>query len=113
MIIQQGISRPKGFMVWGGILSRGKTALRFVALGVKVDANYYITNISKPFLAKDVPHLFSKEEGKKCFFIKIQHHIINSKQRLILRIHQKSSVDVKSFRMNRNAEKDNKKLYET
>ncbi|CAF4217313.1 unnamed protein product [Rotaria sordida] len=33
MIIQQNISRPKGFMVWAGVSSRGKISLRFVAPG--------------------------------------------------------------------------------
>ncbi|CAF2153742.1 unnamed protein product [Rotaria magnacalcarata] len=33
MIIQQDSSRPKGFMVWAGISSRGKTSIRFVAPG--------------------------------------------------------------------------------
>ncbi|CAF4371369.1 unnamed protein product, partial [Rotaria sordida] len=42
MIIQQNISRPEGFMVWAGVSTRGKTSLRFVAPGTKVNSNYYI-----------------------------------------------------------------------
>ena len=68
MIIQQDTCRPKGFMVWAGISSRGKTALRFIAPGVKVNANYYINNILKPFLSRDVPRLFPRKERKKWFF---------------------------------------------
>ena len=60
MIIQQNTSQPKGFMVWGGVSSKGKTTLRFVALGIKVNSNYYINKVLKPFLARDVPHLFPK-----------------------------------------------------
>ena len=60
MIIQQNTSRPKGFMIWGGVSSKEKTTLRFVAPGTKVNSNYYINKILKPFLARDVPHLFPK-----------------------------------------------------
>ncbi|CAF1450128.1 unnamed protein product [Rotaria sp. Silwood1] len=62
MIIQQNSSRPKGFMVWGGISSRGKTNLRFVEPGTKINSNYYINNILQPFLRQDIPRLFPKKE---------------------------------------------------
>jgi hypothetical protein len=91
MIIQQDTCRPKGFMVWGGVSSRGKTALRFVAPGVKVNANYYITNILKPFLAKDVPRLFPKE-GKNGFFIKIQHQVILLQKQLTFLTRRKLTI---------------------
>ena len=42
MIIEQNTSRPKGFMVWGGVSSQGKTTLRFVTPGTKVNSNYYM-----------------------------------------------------------------------
>ncbi|CAF1042739.1 unnamed protein product [Didymodactylos carnosus] len=58
MIIQQDSSRPKGFMVWGGVSSKGKTTLRFVEPGAKVNSQYYINKILKPFLSRDVPRLF-------------------------------------------------------
>ncbi|CAF0991278.1 unnamed protein product [Adineta steineri] len=67
MIIQQNTCRPKGFMVWGGVSSQGKAELRFVTPGTKVNSNYYINNVLKPFLAKDVPRLFPK--GKKLKWI--------------------------------------------
>ncbi len=50
MIIQQNTSRPKGFMVWGGVSSKGKTTLRFVEPGAKINSTYYIKNILQPFL---------------------------------------------------------------
>ena len=62
MIIQQNTSRPKGFMVWGGISSRGKTKLRFVEPGAKINSDYYINNILKPFLRQDVSRLFPGKE---------------------------------------------------
>jgi arginine repressor len=68
MIIQQDSSRPQGFMVWAGISSHGKTSLRFVKPGVKINADYYINNILKPFLSRDVPRLFPNNEKKKMIF---------------------------------------------
>ena len=59
MIIQQDSSRPQGFMVWDGISS-----LRFVKPGVKINTDYYINNILKPFLSRDVPRLFPNNEKK-------------------------------------------------
>src|SRR5205085_4655278 len=70
MIIQQESSRPPGFMVWADISSRGKTSLRFVEPGVKVNADYYINKILKPFLSRDVPRLFPNNQKKKMIF----HH---------------------------------------
>lgn len=68
MIIQQNTSRPKGFMVWAGVSSKGKTTLRFVEPGVKINSNYYVNNILRPFLSKDVPRLFPKQSKIKWFF---------------------------------------------
>ncbi|CAF3472272.1 unnamed protein product [Rotaria socialis] len=58
MILQQDSSRPQGFLVWAGISSYAKTSLRFVKPGVKINSDYYINNILKPFLSRDVPRLF-------------------------------------------------------
>jgi hypothetical protein len=68
MIIQQDSSRPKGFMVWAGISSHGKTYLRFVEAGVKINADYYIKKILKPFLSRDVPRLFPNNQKKHMIF---------------------------------------------
>jgi hypothetical protein len=65
MIIQQNTSRPKGFMVWGGVSSKGKTTLRFVEPGAKINSTYYIKNILQSFLSRDVPRLYPKKERKK------------------------------------------------
>ncbi|CAF1483226.1 unnamed protein product [Rotaria magnacalcarata] len=64
MIIQKDSTRPKGFMVWVGISSHGKTTLRFVKPGAKINSDYYINNILKPFLSRDVPRLFPSNEKK-------------------------------------------------
>jgi hypothetical protein len=42
MIFEQDSSRPKGFMVWAGISSRGKISIRFVDPGAKINSDYYI-----------------------------------------------------------------------
>ena len=55
MVIQQDSSRPKDFMVWAGISSCGKTSLRYVQPGAKINSDYYINNILKSFLSRDVP----------------------------------------------------------
>lgn len=68
MIIQQNTCRPKGFMIWGGVSSRGKTTLRFVEPGTKVNSTYYINKVLKPFLAQDVPRLFPQRRKIKWWF---------------------------------------------
>jgi arginine repressor/hemolysin-activating ACP:hemolysin acyltransferase len=70
MIIQQDSSRPKGFMVWAGISSRGKTSIRFVDPGTKIDSDYYIKHILTPFLSRDLPRLFPGSQKKKMIY----HH---------------------------------------
>lgn len=47
-----------GFMVWGGISAKGKTRLFFIDPGVKIDSQYYINKILKPFLARDAKKLY-------------------------------------------------------
>jgi hypothetical protein len=49
-------------MVWGGICSKGKTKLRIVEKGAKINSVYYIENILKPFLAEDIPRLYPKND---------------------------------------------------
>ena len=60
MLLQQDSSRPKGFMVWGGISAKGKTTLRFVEPGAKINSDYYVNKILKPFLSRDIPRLYPK-----------------------------------------------------
>ena len=47
-----------GFMVWAGVSYYGKTSLRIINKGVKVNADYYIGHVLKPFIEKDGPRLF-------------------------------------------------------
>ena len=70
MILQQDSSLPKGFMVWPGISSSGKTSMRFVQPGAKINADYYIDRILKPFLSRDLHPLFPVGEEKKMIY----HH---------------------------------------
>jgi Fe-S cluster assembly iron-binding protein IscA len=67
-VLKKKENRPEGFMVWAGISSHGKTSLRFVKPGAKINSDYYINNILKPFLSHDVPRLFSNNEKKKMIF---------------------------------------------
>jgi histone-lysine N-methyltransferase SETMAR len=68
LIFEQDSSRPAGFMVWGGISSKGKTSLRFVQPGAKINSQYYITKILKPFLSHDLPRLYPESEKIKPVF---------------------------------------------
>ncbi len=68
MIIQQNTSRPKSFTVLGGVSSKRKTTLRFVAPGTKVNSNYYINKVLKAFLTRGVPRLFPKKTKNKMVF---------------------------------------------
>ena len=56
-----------GFMVWAGVSYYGKTSLRIINKGVKVNADYYIGHVLKPFIEKDVPRLFPGRVGEMVF----------------------------------------------
>lgn len=45
-------SHPKGVMFVAGVCSRGKTAMRFVEPGAKINTTYYIENVLSRFLKK-------------------------------------------------------------
>ncbi len=45
----------QGFMVWAGISARGKTKLHFVTKGAKINSDYYINNVLKPFWPEIYP----------------------------------------------------------
>lgn len=45
-------------MAWAGISSNGKTKLRWVEKGAKVNSKYYIDKVLKPFLRNDVMALY-------------------------------------------------------
>ena len=55
MILQQDSSRPKGFMVFHLVAT---TSMRFVQPGTKINADYYINHILKPFLSRNLHRLF-------------------------------------------------------
>ncbi|CAM4758225.1 unnamed protein product [Rotaria magnacalcarata] len=58
----------KRFMIRGDVSSHGKTTLCFVELGAKINTNYYINNILKPFLRRDAPRSFP-ENGRVKWFL--------------------------------------------
>ncbi|GBM25994.1 hypothetical protein AVEN_223125-1 [Araneus ventricosus] len=47
------VPHPKGIMVWMGISTNGITKPRFVQPGAKINSEYYIQKILKPFLKDD------------------------------------------------------------
>ncbi|GBM30687.1 hypothetical protein AVEN_259559-1 [Araneus ventricosus] len=53
------VPHPKGIMVWMGISTNGATKPRFVQTGAKIDSEYYIQKILKPFLKDDYCRLYS------------------------------------------------------
>jgi hypothetical protein len=48
----------KSVMMWGGVSYNGKTRLRFIKPGVKINASEYQRNILNPFLEKDAKKLY-------------------------------------------------------
>ncbi|GBM80841.1 hypothetical protein AVEN_219585-1 [Araneus ventricosus] len=52
------VPHPKGVMVWMGISANGITKPRFVQPGAKINSEYYIQKILKPFLKDDYCRLY-------------------------------------------------------
>ena len=46
------------FLAWAWVLYRGKTEIRIIDKGTKVNSHYYINNVIKPFLIVVVVLLF-------------------------------------------------------
>ncbi|OQV18860.1 hypothetical protein BV898_07114 [Hypsibius exemplaris] len=53
-----------------GVCSRGKTAIRFVKLGAKINSEYYIQHVLKPIFKNDIWKLLPGELINKVVF----HH---------------------------------------
>ena len=80
MIIQHESSRLQGCMVWAGISPGDKTILRLVELGIKINTDYYIHKILKPFLLRNIPRLFRRNTKKKTVFHQDNTHSRVSKK---------------------------------
>ncbi|GBO09621.1 hypothetical protein AVEN_214814-1 [Araneus ventricosus] len=52
------VPHPKGVMVWMSISVNGVTKPRFVEPGVKINSEYYIQKILKPFIKDDYYRLY-------------------------------------------------------
>ncbi|GBL78480.1 hypothetical protein AVEN_42964-1 [Araneus ventricosus] len=52
------VPHPEGIMVWMGISVSGVTKPRFVQAGAKINSEYYIQKILKPFLKDDYCRLY-------------------------------------------------------
>ena len=57
-----------GFMAWAGVCYNVKTEIRIIPKGTKVNSEYYIKNVLKPFIEKDVPKLFPGDTAKDIVF---------------------------------------------
>ena len=51
-------SHPKGVMVWVAISAKGCSKVRFIVPGAKINTNYYIIKVLKPFIKEDIPRLY-------------------------------------------------------
>ncbi|OWA54703.1 hypothetical protein BV898_19104 [Hypsibius exemplaris] len=60
----------KSVMFVAGVCSRGKTAIRFVKPGAKINSEYYIQHVLKPLFKNDIWKLFPGELINKVVF----HH---------------------------------------
>lgn len=56
-------SWPKGVMVWAGISANGPTRALFVEPGAKINSDYYIKKILKPFIKYDFYRLYPNGDG--------------------------------------------------
>lgn len=55
------------FMAWAGVSYREKNEIKIIERGTKVNITFYINNVLKLFLAKDVPRLFQRDQKLWCF----------------------------------------------
>ena len=60
-------SFARWFMAQAGVSSRGKTEIRIIDKGAKVNSKFYINKVLKPFLDKDVPKLFPEGQNAMIF----------------------------------------------
>jgi len=61
--IKRQQSFPKQVMVWAGISMNGKTKLRFIRPGAKINSDYYINHVLKPFIKEDLTRLYPNNDG--------------------------------------------------
>ena len=54
-------------MALAGVSYRGKTEIRFIDKGTKVNSKYYCEHVLKPFLDNDVPRLFPDDPESMVF----------------------------------------------
>ena len=57
-----------GFMAWAGVSFHGKTDIRIIDKGVKVNSDFYINKVLKPFVEKDLPRMFPEDQIKDMVF---------------------------------------------
>ena len=57
----------RGFMACAALSSRGKSVIRIIPKGTKVNSEYYINKVLKQFIRKDVPRLFPEDKHVMTF----------------------------------------------
>ena len=56
------------FMAWAGVNFHGKTEIRIIPKGVKVNSQFYIDKVLKPFIKHDAPRMFPGDQKKDMVF---------------------------------------------
>lgn len=50
-----------------GVSAKGKTRMRFVEKGAKINSGYYINKVLRPIFEEDNPKLFGKDTSEVIF----------------------------------------------
>ena len=61
-VLERDEANSNGVMAWGGISYNGKTTLRFVKPGAKINSQYYIEEVLKPLLKNDGRRLHPNDD---------------------------------------------------
>ena len=51
-------------MAWAGVSFHGKTNIRIIDKGVKVNSDFYINQVLKPLVSNGLPRIFSGDQIK-------------------------------------------------
>ncbi|KAH3848046.1 hypothetical protein DPMN_090384 [Dreissena polymorpha] len=52
----------RGFMAWDAVSSRGKSEIRIIPKGTKVNSGFYINTVMKSFIRIDILRLFPESK---------------------------------------------------
>ena len=71
-----------GFMAWAEVSFHGKTEIQTIPKGVKVNLQFYIDKVTKPFINHDAPRMFPGDQIKDMVFHQDSASSHTSKQTL-------------------------------